>query len=79
MCRIEGPAVIFDSGDQRSAAPLQLDRNLQPTIDSPIHDDIGDCLFEAQLKSERDVRRYAVLGPPLDPYCEAVQLGKVVA
>ena len=39
----------------------------------------GDCLFEAKLKSERDVGRYTLLRPPLDPYCEAVQLGKVVA
>jgi hypothetical protein len=64
---IEGLAIVFNPSDQCAAKAFQLDRNFELTIDLSIHDHIGDCLFEAQLKSERHVGRHAFLRPALNP------------
>jgi len=79
LCWIEGLAIVFNPSDQRTTKAFQLDCNFELTIGRSIHDHIGDCLFEAKLKSERHVWRHAFLRPALNPNCESPQFGKMVA
>src|SRR6266568_5477533 len=66
--RIELPAVVLDSGDQVFTVALELDGDFERIVPcGPIHDDVGDRLFEAELDGEGYVRRRALLGEPFDP------------
>src|SRR5262249_54878708 len=77
---IELPAVILDPGDQSSPIALELDRDLEPIVPcGAVHDDIGDCLFEAKLHGERNIRRHALPRDALTPPCQPLQFGNVVA
>src|SRR5262249_36438457 len=77
---IELAAVILNSGDQISAVALELDGNFERIVPcGPIHDDVGDRLFKAELHGEGHVRRRALFGEPIDPAGQALQFGNVVA
>src|SRR5215467_12832303 len=76
---IELPAVILNPGDQICAVALELNRNFERIVPrGPIHDDIGDRLFEAELQGEGDIRRRALFGEPFDPARQALQFGNIV-
>src|SRR5262249_21773408 len=71
---------VLDPGHERPVFPFEFDRDLQAIVlRSAVHDDVGDCLLEAELDRERNVGRHLLVRPALDPSGQPIELGEVVA